>query len=268
MKLLLDNLEYYATLNVQPINWTKTEALWSARAIGNAKFEIKCGDGKESDKESLGKMSGEITVRWVKEYKYLGYWITPKLGFSNMIHKTKLKIRQRLAMVNCFRLSGSTSAQLRKALFDSYILPLFTWLFPVFPLFTQAQQNDLSHFYYSCLRRIYHCLHIKEDLFSYIVGEISLEDRCHRYWNKYLIALSDTVDGELIFGSANLSLVTEAWRQSDFPISGLFRSKRYVEHESVLLKILSWCAGLAPHESVPNFDIDEVMTLAEFPESF
>ncbi|CAF1642531.1 unnamed protein product [Didymodactylos carnosus] len=72
MKLFLDNLAYYALLNVQPINWSKTEALWSARArgvYGNAQFVIKCGDKKDETREIEGKMSGEITVSWVKEFK-------------------------------------------------------------------------------------------------------------------------------------------------------------------------------------------------------
>jgi hypothetical protein len=58
-----------------------------------------------------------------------------------MIHKTVTKIRQRVSLVNSFRITGSSSAALRKALFLSYVLPLFTWLFILFPLLTQKQRN-------------------------------------------------------------------------------------------------------------------------------
>ncbi|CAF1052204.1 unnamed protein product [Didymodactylos carnosus] len=43
LKLLCDQLEFYAILSVQPVNFLKTEALWSARAIGSPKFSITLG---------------------------------------------------------------------------------------------------------------------------------------------------------------------------------------------------------------------------------
>ncbi|CAF3389293.1 unnamed protein product, partial [Rotaria sp. Silwood2] len=48
------------------------EGLWSAGAIGPPKFEICAGSNK---------------IRWVNEFKYLGYWISPKLGFGILINK-------------------------------------------------------------------------------------------------------------------------------------------------------------------------------------
>ena len=38
LKIFIDNLECYAILAVQPVNSSKTEALWSARAIGSPKY--------------------------------------------------------------------------------------------------------------------------------------------------------------------------------------------------------------------------------------
>ena len=72
IKVFLDNLDYYCLLSVQPINYEKTEGLWSARAIGAAPFEIE---------------REENIIKWCKEFKYLGYWISPKLGWENMIKK-------------------------------------------------------------------------------------------------------------------------------------------------------------------------------------
>jgi hypothetical protein len=48
LKLFLDNFEYYATLTAQPINYSKTEGLCSARAIGSPRFEIQAGINKIS----------------------------------------------------------------------------------------------------------------------------------------------------------------------------------------------------------------------------
>ncbi|CAF5165747.1 unnamed protein product, partial [Rotaria magnacalcarata] len=40
IKLLIDHLEYYSYLIDQPINTNKTQALFTARAIGHPKFDI------------------------------------------------------------------------------------------------------------------------------------------------------------------------------------------------------------------------------------
>ena len=37
------------------------------------------------------------------------------------------------------------------------------------------------------------------------MDEKSLEERCSLYWNKYLAALADSIDGELILEKANLN---------------------------------------------------------------
>jgi len=87
LKLFFDYLEYYAILSIQPINLTKTEGMWSARAIGPPKFDISLADTK---------------IKRVSEYKYLGYWVIPKIGWSSMINKTLIQIRQRVSMVNSF----------------------------------------------------------------------------------------------------------------------------------------------------------------------
>ncbi len=68
-------LEYYAVLIVQPINFEKTEATYSARAIGSPKFEFFLGVDKTK------------RINWVNEFKYLGYWISPKIRWSKMIKK-------------------------------------------------------------------------------------------------------------------------------------------------------------------------------------
>jgi hypothetical protein len=85
-----------------------------------------------------------------------------------------MKIRQRVSLINSFRLFGLTSPQLRRVLFSSYVLPLFTWIFPIYPFLTDKQKNDLSHFYFTCLRRVMFCLHWNENFFAYAVDEISL----------------------------------------------------------------------------------------------
>jgi hypothetical protein len=256
IKSFLDHLEYYAALTVQPINFSKTEAVHSARAIGSPKFDIVLNENKERK------------INWVGEFKYLGYWISPKLSWGNMINKTMMKIRQRVSLINAFRLSGMTSPQLRRVLFSSYVLPLFTWIFPIYPFFTDKQKNDLSHFYFTCLRRVMFCLHWNENFFAYAVDEISLEDRCSRYWNRYLVALADSIDGELLIEKSNLNEFRKAWQLGECTVKGLRKSKRFVEHISVLEKVVNWIASTPSSSSTPYYEMDEVLTLINFPDTF
>jgi hypothetical protein len=59
-----EHLEYYSIVSLQPINYDKTEALWTARAIGNPKFDIHMGEHK---------------IGGVKNVRYLGYHLSCKL---------------------------------------------------------------------------------------------------------------------------------------------------------------------------------------------
>ncbi|CAF4694822.1 unnamed protein product, partial [Rotaria magnacalcarata] len=71
LKFFFEQLEYYCLLTFQLINYNKTEALWSARAPRSAPFDIETGGNK---------------INWTKEFKYLGYFITPRLGWGELIH--------------------------------------------------------------------------------------------------------------------------------------------------------------------------------------
>lgn len=81
LKFLFNELEYYCLLSIQPINYSKTEALWSILTPKAAPFDIVMHDNP---------------IRWTKEFKYLGYHISPRLGWSKLIHKSMIKIRQKL----------------------------------------------------------------------------------------------------------------------------------------------------------------------------
>ena len=73
----------------------------------------------------------------------------------------------------------------------------------------------------------------------YTYNELTLEDRCLKYWNKYLIALSNSMDGKVSLEQANLDVFRETWLRKETSISGVFRSERYVNHTSLLAKCLS-----------------------------
>lgn len=253
VKLFLDELEAYCILSGQPVNFSKTEALWSSRAIGAPSFDV---------------VHHDISIRWTKSFKYLGYWICPKLGWSKMIHCTKVKIRQRLARISSFKLYGNSSNALRKGLFNSFVLPLFTWLFPIFPLFSDKQRAELEHFYFTCIKRIRSCNRWSDELVAFAFDEISLQDRCVRYWEKFLVHCADSEDGQLLLERANWNCWRNMWVNRDISIKGMRISRRFKENSSVLGKVLDWLAGRAGSGSVPDFDWEDVNTLRFFSETF
>ncbi|CAF1491701.1 unnamed protein product [Rotaria magnacalcarata] len=146
VKSFLDSLEYYSCLADQPLNRAKTQAMFSARAIGSPKFNIMFDSGDDK------------RICWKSEYKYHGYIISSKLGWGKLLKDVECKIRKRISLIKSFKLFGCSSPSFRKALFYSHVLPLFTWVYPVYSLFTRNQQEDFSKFYYSSLRRALWCL--------------------------------------------------------------------------------------------------------------
>ncbi|CAF2066750.1 unnamed protein product [Rotaria magnacalcarata] len=84
VKSFLDSLEYYSCLADQPLNRTKTQAMFSARAIGSPKFNIMFDSG---DDESICLKS---------EYKYLGDIISSKLGWGKLLKDVECKARKRI----------------------------------------------------------------------------------------------------------------------------------------------------------------------------
>lgn len=137
-------------------------------------------------------------INWTKKYKYLGYWIANKLGWSTLIDQSLMKIRQRTALVNSIRFSGMSCWSVRRTLFASFVSPLFSWLFALVPLFTIRQQAELSKRYSTCLKRVYRCLYWEHLIFSALYNEGSLARNCAKYWEKYCVALSNSEDGQLL----------------------------------------------------------------------
>ena len=161
IKIFLDQLVYYSCLTDQPMNTSKTEALFSACKIGSPKFDIHFNYGMRDQ------------IKWVPEYKYLGYLISSKLGWGKFLKCMMTKVRHRVSLIKSFKLFGCTSPHLHKSLFYSFVLPIFTWIYPIFPLLSVTQQRDLSHF--ASLRRVLYCLNWNENLFAFALDEKSLE---------------------------------------------------------------------------------------------
>lgn len=249
------HLEYYSILAVQPINYAKTQVMWSARAVEypNPMPKLHCGGH---------------SIEWVNSYKYLGYLITTKLGWGQGISNTQMKIRQQTAMINSIRFGGSTSPTLRRVLFSTFVLPFFTWLYALYPLFTDLQRANLTHFYYTSLKRVYHCQYWNDLFFAFAYGERSLDDLCYAYWRKYLKRLAKSLDGYLFLEQSCLNANRSEWQERRRSIRFLYRSKRFVPHVDVLGHTLDWLSNHGSSDSIAIINVEDIRCFAEFPESF
>jgi hypothetical protein len=252
LKKLFDYLEFYSTLSVQPINYKKTELLWTARAIRKPPFNIAMG---------------EHQLTWAKSFRYLGYHLSSKLSWSKMISTYKTKIRQRVAIVRSCKLYGTSSLKLKRVLFSTYVMPLFTWLYGIFPLLTECQRDDLGHFYFTCLKRTLGNRFWNDIVFAAIYNELSLENLCWNYWSRYRKALAGSTDGFILFEQASLNLYRKLWLDKDIVIKHLRRSKRFVHFDTCIEKCLKWVES-GGSNSIPMIDVRDLEILATFPETF
>jgi hypothetical protein len=255
LQTFLEQLEYYSLLSVQPINYAKTQVMFTARAVNypNPMPSLQCG---------------EHDLEWISSFKYLGYTLTTKLGWGALIQKTCLKVRQRTAMVNSFRYCGTASKELRRILFATFVSPYFTWIFALYPLFTETQRNKLNHLYFTLLKRMYRCQFWEDWFFSSWYNEKSLEDRCFTYWQKYMKSLSNSKDGELLLEQSQLNSHRSRWRDGLQRIKWIYRSRRYVPRIDVLGQALRWMEMHGTADSVVDFIDEELWCFAFFPETF
>jgi hypothetical protein len=157
----------------------KRKTTWSSRVVRKPGFETSMDEHK---------------ISWVHSFSYLGYYLTSKLGWVTMIKEYKRRIRRRVAIEKCCTLGGTSSREFRKIIFNSYVMPLFTWTFSIFPLFTNYRWDDFGHFYYTCLKGTVRIHHLNDVLFSPLHNEKSLEERCETYWRQYIYQLGNSYD--------------------------------------------------------------------------
>ncbi len=252
LKQLFDNLEYYTVLAVQPINYNKTVWMWSARAVTLPKFDVYFGGNK---------------VNRVNIFRYLGYHLTSKLGWGNMLSIIKNKVGERLRMIKSCRIEGTSSSNFRKVLFSTFVKPLFTWLCSIVPLLTAKQYDNLGHFYPSYMRKVeWNFAWTDIQFFTYSNVE-PFENLCHRYWSKYKKFLSNSDDGRLLYEQSSWNLYRSLWFDKKLIIKNVYRSKRFVSFSSSIEKGLRWLEQSA-EDSLPRISQTDLSLLMTFPEFF
>ena len=66
----------------------------------------------------------------------------------------------------------------------------------------------------------------------------------------------------------NVSELGKSWLDKEFSIRGLRRSKRFIPHQSILEKVVTWLSSIPSNSSVPHFEMHEIELLHLFPDSF
>ena len=95
-----------------------------------------------------------------------------------------------------------------------------------------------------------------------------LIDRCANYWNNFFISLCDSTDGNFLFEKTNLAEFRKYWLDKEFAIRCLRRSKRFVDHQSILERVISWVSSVPSQSSVPFYEIEELSLLKDFAITF
>ena len=171
-------------------------------------------------------------------------------------------------MIKSCRIFGTSSVELLRTLFSCYILPEFTWLFAIFPLLTEEQRTHLEHFYGTCLKKVLNCQRWPDEFFEFLFKEPPLVNRCTRYWNKYLQALPNSKDGELLLEPTILSIYRREWLGGDQRINSMRTSKRFMDHVTVLEKVWAWHDDNPLLDTIVQYEDDDIELLQEFTETF
>ncbi|CAF4750800.1 unnamed protein product [Rotaria socialis] len=164
-------LEKFADDNLLPVNVQKTKALLVHDVVAPPYPKIKYKD---------------VTIDFVKRFKYLGVEITTKLGWGIYISK-RLKIIRKIynALRILFYKIPLSFIHLRRKLFFAYALPHLIWLFPCWFFYTENQQKLIEHVYCTGLRITYN-LQCWDDLTVYSLSrEYTINDYLYKYWLKF-----------------------------------------------------------------------------------
>jgi hypothetical protein len=158
------------------------------------------------------------------------------------------KIRQRISSINSFRVSSLPCPQLRRALFSSYVLPPFAWIYPLYPFFTDNRRSDLSHFYYTCSvytgMKTFSHTHLNKSLWK--VGVLSI--------------VVDSIDGELLSEKNIIWINLESL--------GPVESSLWSVWEDLRDLLLSCISSAITSISISYYAMKEVLVLQDFPETF
>ena len=119
-------------------------------------------------------MNGE-KIELVKEFMYLGFTWTDRLSLKPTVEKCIGNIQRYLGKLRRLKTGRSMSSKLLRQYFFAYNFPHFAWIFPVFPLLAQTQQQILQQKFRVGLRLVYRCPFVSAQNLCSFTSEHSLE---------------------------------------------------------------------------------------------
>jgi hypothetical protein len=221
--IVLKQLDNFSKDMILPVNIAKTKAVLIHSIVA-------------PDHPRLWFNSHEI--EYVGRFKYLGVYISEKLGWDKYINE-RLKIITRIhrALRMIFRTINKNETKIRKKLFYAYALPHYIWLFTTWFFFTQNQKERIEHKFCTGLR-IVHGLYNWDDLATLVIArEKSIYDYLFTYWRKLVRHLMTSPEALAFQQGWNAYLlltdVNKCWtRELGFRINSRFfnRLVRQVNH--------------------------------------
>lgn len=119
---------------------------------------------------------------------YLGYTVSSTLGWGKLL---KLSANKIVCTIWTYH---------SVALFSSFVIRLFTWLYSIFSPTTKKQNTmTFTIFYSTRLRWVLLYLHWNKNMFSFALDEKLLDDIDALYTEQRFISVCDPVDGIPLF---------------------------------------------------------------------
>jgi hypothetical protein len=179
-EIVMKQLEKFSDNFLLPVNVAKTKALLVHSVVSPQLPKVKYKQEK---------------LEYVKTFKYLGVYISTKLGWGNYINE-RLKIIRKIynGLRQIFRTIPIDHIAIRRRVFLAYALPHFCWLFCSWFYFTENQQRNINHVFCTGLRIVY-ALRGWDDITTMILSrEKSLHDYIFSYWSRLSVHLEKAAD--------------------------------------------------------------------------
>jgi len=176
----MKQLEKFSNNLLLPVNVTKTKALLVHSVVAPQLPIVKYK---------------EVNVEHVKTFKYLGVYISTKLGWGNYIQERIKKIRNIYrGLRSIFKTLPRDLITIRKKIFFAYALPHFCWLFSTWFYFTEKQKRNIEHIFCSGIRHVY-SLKGWDDITTMVLSkEKSIYDYIFSYWSRLSFHLERAAD--------------------------------------------------------------------------
>ena len=168
-EIVLKQLEKFSDDLLLPVNVAKTKALLVHSVVCPPIPSIEYKNQK---------------IEYVKTFKYLGVYISTKLGWGSYI-------RERIRLI---RTIPPDQINIRRKIFLAYAQPHFCWLFCSWFYFTENQKSMIDHVFCSGIRLVY-SLNGWDDLTTKILSrEKTLHDYIFTYWSRLSLHLEKAAE--------------------------------------------------------------------------